>query len=354
MEVPFGQELSFSYVGMHAQDIPLYASIINVSLEEDAQALEEVVVIGYGSSGSNDLTSAVSSVNPEQILQGRVAGVNIRGTSTFRSAKRTYEQPEPLYIIDGIPIEGFVEGDLDAGEIQSVEVLKAADASALYGSMGSSGVIIITTKKSSNQEGATKTEFVIKKPYTVFSDNDITAIEINTFVIPATYEYLAAPIINENVFLTASFTNWEQHQLLPGEANIYFAGTYAGKTVLNPYTTKKEMVLSLGIEPNIIVSRKQERNFKSKSFTGNNRILDRTYTLEVKNNKSVPIHLRLLDRIPKSENKEIRVDEIVINNAEMDTKKGLLTWVMKLDPKKSQIDQFSYQVKYPKGRYISL
>ncbi len=332
LEVPFGQELSFSYLGMHSQEVPLYSSIINLNMEESVESLEEVVVIGYGASGA---------------VSGRAPGIRVRGTNSISSN-------EPLYIIDGVPIDGFTEGDLDANEIQSIDILKGADASALYGSRGVSGVVVITTKKSSTSEGATKTEFAIKKSYSIPSDNDITAIEINTFKLPATYEYFATPIINENVFLTASFSNWEQHQLLPGEANIYFEGTYAGKTVLDPYTTKKEMVLSLGIDPNITVTREQERNFKSKSFTGSNRILDRTYNLEVKNNKGIAIDLKLVDRIPKSQQKEIKVTDVVTNTADYDVKKGLLTWKMELQPQETKTESFSFQVKYPRGRYISL
>ncbi len=172
--------------------------------------------------------------------------------------------------------------------------------------------------------------------------------------MPASYEYYAAPIINENVFLTASFKDWEQYQLLPGEANIYFKGTYAGKTVLDPYTVKKEMVLSLGIDPNITVTRKQQRNFKSKSFTGSNRILDRIYDLEVKNNKNTAISLKLMDRVPKSQNKDIKVDDVETFNAEYDKKKGLLTWVLDIAPKENKKESFSFKVKYPRGKYISL
>ncbi|KPM33368.1 Hypothetical protein I595_271 [Croceitalea dokdonensis DOKDO 023] len=356
LEVPYGQELSFSYLGMHNQDIPLYSSIINLSLEEDASALDEVVVMGYGTSSSTGITGAVGSVTTERLLQGRAAGIQIRGSSSLRgtNARANYQELQPLYIIDGVPLDGYTEGDLDASEIQSIDILKGEDATSLYGSRGTSGVVIITTKKSDSVEGATKTEFVIKKTYDIPSDNDITAIEINSFALPASYEYFAAPIVNENVFLTTSFTDWEKLQLLPGEANIYFEGTYAGKTVLDPYTTKKEMVLSLGIDPNITVSRKQERNFKSRSFSGNNRILNRRYVIEVKNNKGVAISLRLLDRIPKSQNKDIKIDDILIDTADFDSKKGLLTWKLNLMPQEIKTETFGFQVKYPRGRYISL
>ncbi|MAO16174.1 mucoidy inhibitor MuiA family protein [Muricauda ruestringensis] len=341
LEVPSGKELTYSYIGMHMQELPIYSSIMNVRMEEDAQRLEEVVVTGYG-------TAAVGSVSPERTLNGRVAGVSIRGASSIDST------PEPLYIIDGVPIDNFTEGDLDENEIQDIEVLKGTNASSIYGNRSANGVVVITTKKSQMQEGATKTEFAIKEPYTILANGGITAIEVNTFKMTATYEYFAAPVLNDNVYLTASFKDWEQHQLLPGEANIYFEGIYAGKTVIDPYTTKKEMILSLGIEHNISVTRQQDRNFKSKPFVGSNRIVDRTYVLEVKNNKNIPINLKLMDRIPKSQNKEIKVDDLSTNNAEYDVSKGLLTWNMTLGPKSVQKENFSFQVKFPKGRYISL
>ena len=259
-----------------------------------------------------------------------------------------------MYVVDGLIIEDFVEGDIDMDEIQSVEVLKGASASAIYGSRGSDGIIVITTRKSSTQDDVTTTKFVIKKPYSIPSDGDITAIEINTFKLDAQYEYFAAPIVNENVFLTATFKDWEQYNLLPGEASIYFKGTYAGKTTIDPYTTKKEMVVSMGIDQNITVTRKQNKNLKSKSFTGSNRIVDRIYDLEVKNNKAVAIDLKLMDRVPISQNKDIKVDDIETLSAKYEDKKGLLTWNLKLAPQETQTARFSFQVKYPKYKHISL
>lgn len=326
LDVSSGNELIISYLGFVSQKVPIYSSIMNIQLEEDMQALEEVVVVGYG----------------------KASGVNIRGAASVPKI-----QP-PLYIVDGVPLAGFMEGDLDENEIQSVEVLKGAEAAAIYGNRGSNGIIVITTKKSIVQDDLTNTKFIIKKPYSIVSDGDITAIEINTFELPAEYEYFAAPLVNENVILTASLKDWEKFQLLPGEANIYFEGGYAGKTNLDPFTVKKEMILSLGIDPNITVSRKQQRNFKSKSFTGSNRILDRTYDLEVKNNKNLAVNLKLMDRVPISQNRDIKVDDVEPQMAAYDKKTGLLTWDLKLDSQESKKESFSFQVKYPRGRFISL
>lgn len=341
LDIHYGQELTYSYIGMLSQELPIFSSIMNVRMEEDAVALDEVVVTGYG-------TGAVASVAPERLLMGKVNGVKIRGASSPTTSS------EPLYIIDGVPVNDFTEGDLDENEIQQMEVIKGDTATGIYGNRGANGVVVITTKKSQIHEGAAKTEFAIKKPYTILADGDITAIEINTYKIPATYEYFAAPLLNENVYLTASFKDWEQHQLLPGEANIYFEGTYAGKTVIDPYTTKKEMILSLGIENNITVTRQQDRDFKSKPFVGNNRIVDRKYLLNVKNNKTTPINLKLVDRIPKSQNKEIKVDDLLFDDANYNENTGVLTWDIELQAKSTKEKTFSFQVKYPKGRHISL
>ncbi|MBD0776440.1 mucoidy inhibitor MuiA family protein [Maribacter sp. ANRC-HE7] len=335
LEVPNGKELAITYIGYTRLEIPIYSSIINCRLEESAELLEEVVVTGYGISGSS-------------------SGVRIRGLSSKSNHTKTPEPVTPLYIIDGVPVDGFIEGDLDENEIQSIDILKGDNAISLYGNRGGHGVIVITTKKSTVDTGATNTKFVIKKPYSLPSNGDITAIELNTFELKAEYSYFAAPVLNENVFMTATVMDWEQHSMLPGEANVYFEGRLAGKTTIDPYTTDKEITLSLGIDPDITVTRSQDRNFKSRSFTGSNRILDRTYELVVKNNKSTPVQIKLMDRVPLSQNKEIKVDDIEPNNASLNAKKGLLTWELQIAPKQSTTETFSFKVKYPKHKSISI
>ena len=349
-----GQELSVSYIGFRSEELPIYSSVMNIRLDEDYEALEEVIVMGYATQKKRSITGSATSTDISRRLAGRTAGVSIRGTSSVRGRSNNLPPQPPIYIVDGVIAEDFADGDIDMNEIQSVEVLKGNKAIALYGSQGNNGIVIITTKKSSMQDDLTTVKFIIKKPYSIASDGDITAIEINTFKLDATYEYFAAPILNENVFLTTTFNDWEHYNLLPGEASIYFKGSYAGKTTIDPYTTKKEMTISLGIDPNITVTRKQNKNFKRKSFTGSNRILNRTYDLEIKNNKAVAIDLKLMDRIPISQNKEIKIDDIETNSADYESKKGLLTWRLNILSKETKTESFSFQVKYPKYKRISI
>jgi TonB-linked SusC/RagA family outer membrane protein len=163
--------LVFSYVGYTQEEIAVGSqSVINVSLTPDVTALSEIVVIGYGTAKKSDVTGAISSVSSQTIkeipaqdvstaLQGRVAGVDIQKTSSRPGAEpqirirgnRSLGSPdggnnEPLIVLDGIPYLGSLTS-ISQGDIESVDILKDASATAIYGSRGSNGVIIITTKK---------------------------------------------------------------------------------------------------------------------------------------------------------------------------------------------------------------
>lgn len=326
-----GDALEFSYVGYKSETLPIHSSMINVSMSLDNQ-LDEVVVTAYSTSN-----------------------IKIRGASSV-----TNYNP-PLYIVDGIPVSENEFHNIPENQIDNIEMLKDAAATAIYGNRGNNGVVIITTKQESYtstgdiiEEGITNTQFEIQKKHSIPSNGDLTVIKINDFNVPAGFSYYAAPIINENVFLTAKFGNWSQYNLLPGEANIYFEGAYAGKTNINPQSTKDSLTVSLGVDPNVVVKRKKLDNFKSKQFLGNNRIINKAYEIEVKNNKQTDIVLVLMDRIPKSENKEIKVDDIITGNAKYNDKTGLLEWNINLSTNTNKKYSFSYLLKYPKYKRINL
>lgn len=159
--------LVFSYIGYVNQEIVVGSqSQVNVKLAEDVANLSEVVVVGYGSQKKSQLTGAISSVsakdiselpvtNARQALQGRAAGVDvtiagskpgagpqirIRGRRSFNASN------DPLYVVDGIPLSGGID-DINPNDINSMEILKDASATAIYGSRGANGVVIITTKR---------------------------------------------------------------------------------------------------------------------------------------------------------------------------------------------------------------
>ena len=174
--------LQFSFVGMKTQEIAIEGkTTINVTLAEDAIGIEEVVAVGYGTVKKSDLTGSVSSINSEQIkersstnimqsLSGKVAGVQIQQTQgapgyapsvKIRGTATITAGTTPLYVIDGIPMENADMGVVNPQDIESLEILKDASSAAIYGSRGSNGVVLITTK--SGKAGKTKVEVNYEK-----------------------------------------------------------------------------------------------------------------------------------------------------------------------------------------------
>ncbi|MGQ8336250.1 TonB-dependent receptor [Sunxiuqinia sp. A32] len=180
--------LIFSFVGMSTQEVPVEGkSVLDVTLEEDAIGIEEVVAIGYGTQRKADLTGAVTRVNNDLFensvktsmaegLQGLAAGVQVTSSSSqpgggvnirIRGISSINASSQPLYVIDGVAIDNTGEdvsvGDgpgidplasINPDDIESIDILKDASATAIYGSRGSNGVVLVTTKR--GQEGKAK------------------------------------------------------------------------------------------------------------------------------------------------------------------------------------------------------
>jgi TonB-dependent starch-binding outer membrane protein SusC len=168
-DLPDNATLVFSFVGMQTQELIVgNQTNIDVTMEEEVIGIEEVVAIGYGTTRKSDLTSAISSISEDDIaprissrieesLQGLSAGVNITQASgvpgnapliRIRGVHSISGGNSPLFVVDGFPVEdNDVIGNLNLNDVQSIEVLKDAASSAIYGSRGSNGVVIITTKR---------------------------------------------------------------------------------------------------------------------------------------------------------------------------------------------------------------
>lgn len=192
LNVEEGAVLHVSYIGYLAQEISTVGrTAVNITLLEDMKALDEVVVIGYGSLTRKDVTSSITTVksdklntgvysDPAQLLQGKVPGliitqsanpngapsITLRGASTFRSGAAQ----EPYYVIDGIP--GMSLALISPDDIESIDVLRDATATAIYGSKAANGVIIVNTKK--GREGHTSINY---SAY-VASDNILKNLDV--------------------------------------------------------------------------------------------------------------------------------------------------------------------------------
>lgn len=204
------------------------------------------------------------------------------------------------------------------------------------------------------EQNPTAVIFKINKPYTIVSSHEPTIIAIDLFELPAVFEHYAVPIMNENVFLTAKIKDWQQYDFLSGEATIYLEGSYAGKTFIDPFQTEEEMVISLGVDPNVVVERKQINAMKDKSFLGSTRIINKKYEITLRNNKNTAVEVQLYDRIPIAQNKEIKVDNAKYDDGKIEKEDGIVHWNIALDSKKSTKKTIEYEVKYPKNKRINL
>jgi TonB-dependent starch-binding outer membrane protein SusC len=192
LNIPLDAEtLQFSFVGMKTQEVPVGdRTTISVSMEQESIGLEEVVAVGYGTMKKSDLTGSVSQVvadkfkeqsiySPENVLAGRLAGVKVidgaqpgaGGSILIRGSNSMLGGTEPLYVIDGVPVEpnedargqsvgGSSESSinfLDPSSIERIDVLKDASSTAIYGARGANGVVLITTKQ--GQEGRSELSF---------------------------------------------------------------------------------------------------------------------------------------------------------------------------------------------------
>lgn len=172
LRVQSGATLEFSFMGYERQSQPA-SSNMNIVLEEDTKALEEVVVVGYGTQRKEAVTGSVASMkgdemravagsNITQSLQGRVAGVEMSQVSSkpgetmqirIRGTRSLNASNDPLIVLDGIPFAGSLS-DINPSDIKSLDILKDASATAIYGSRGANGVIIITTNRGSEGQKA--------------------------------------------------------------------------------------------------------------------------------------------------------------------------------------------------------
>jgi hypothetical protein len=269
----------FSAVGLQTRELFISSNQMNIAMQEANQSLEEVVVIGYSSSGEDrDLSRSYAKVKKEASI--------------------------PLTV--------------------------------------------------SERQNTTSFSYDIETPYTILNDGKTSTVEMKQMEVPALYEYYCAPKLEQDVFLTAKITDWADLNLLEGESNLFFEGTFIGKAIISPKTAGDTLSLSLGRDKNITVKRTSIKEFSKKQFLGSNKIDYRNFEISIRNNKKQAINLIVEDQYPLSTMKEVEVDKIEHKEAALDTETGKLKWTIQLDAGKEKKLGFKYSVKYPKGNTIIL
>jgi hypothetical protein len=198
------------------------------------------------------------------------------------------------------------------------------------------------------------TQFKIEQSYSVPSDNKFYSVEIIKYNVPAIYEYSCVPKLLSEAFLMAKIVSWEQYNLISGEINLYFEGTYVGKSSLNTNITQNTLMISLGKDKNVVVSRNKIKDFSKKQFLSSKKSELYAWEINVRNNKKQPISLVIEDQFPISTNKEIEVDRLDNGGAAYDDITGKLTWKVLLNASESKKFVFKYDIKYPSKSTIAI
>ena len=285
-------QLQFSYIGYLSQTQRVNGSTLNVRMKEDTSTLEEVTVIGYGVSNSRKRGVSRAKASEETLARGIAA---------------PYESPK-----------------LPESELISVKEQKA-------------------------QFGY---EFEIGQPLTLSSDGKTTTTEIARYQLPATYQYLGIPRADKDAFLVADATDWQQHSLLEGEANVYFENSFIGKTILDPMVANDTLHFSLGRDNGIRIQRTKVSARSSRRLLASTQEQNMTWRITVKNSRKEAVSLTLQDQIPVSENSNITVTTEELSGGQLDKSTGIIVWQLQLQPNEQREFIVQYRVKYPKNRRL--
>ena len=201
-------------------------------------------------------------------------------------------------------------------------------------------------------EGQLNTNFEIDLPYDIESDGQLHSVTIKDQEISCVLKNYAVPRIDKDAYLLAEVADWQNLDLLPGDANIIMDDTYIGKSTIDPNTTADTLNLSLGRDKRIAVKRSVVKELSSLKTTGKESKQTFTYEIIVKNNKLTDVNLLLKDQYPLSTIKEVIVALEEDGAAMVNPETGVLTWKIDLKPGESKKVRFTYTVRYPKDKKI--
>lgn len=256
-----------------------------------------------------------------------------------------------LFLNYHLPI--VINEDTDGKKVKSVMSVSPRNINSLANPSEEFGAQVkLSDGIASAQQTAVNIEFTVTSAYTILSDNTPHQVDLTVNNLTVAYAYATVPKMDKDAFVTAKVAGNDLQNQVSGEANIYFDGTFVGKTFING-TTSDSMLISLGRDKRIQVQRTLLKDFSSKSFSGSTKKEMSTWEISIRNTRKEPVVIVVEDQIPVSADKEIEVQMINNGGASFDETTGKLTWKLLLDAEQSQSVRFSFEVKYPKDKIIS-
>ena len=203
-------------------------------------------------------------------------------------------------------------------------------------------------------ENQTTVEIEVVNPYSIKSNGEKLQVDLRRYQIDALYEYYAIPKLDKDAFLIARIINWDQYNLLEGEANLYFENAYVGRSILDAKSLQDTLAISLGRDKSIVIGREKNEQFSRKKTIGSNAVETRSFKIIARNKKPQPIKLTVFDQIPVSVVSDIIVNPIELTKGQLDIKSGKVQWELNIDGQQQKDINIRYEVKYPKREKIIL
>ncbi len=204
------------------------------------------------------------------------------------------------------------------------------------------------------KQNQTTVEIAVAEKYSIASNGDQFTVSLQQYDIDAQYEYYAVPKLDKDAFLMARITNWDQYNLLPGEASLFLEGTFVGNSFLDTYASTDTLAISLGRDPGISIERKKIDIYSKSNFIGPNKVETRGFDILVRNPKSTTINLKIFDQLPVSTRGEITVTSQEISGGQLNENTGEISWDLSIKPGEQEKLELKYEVKYPKRERVIL
>lgn len=201
-------------------------------------------------------------------------------------------------------------------------------------------------------ENLLRTEYVIKSKYSITSDLKMHNVVVSTQDVPVDMTYIAVPKMDKNAFLMAKVANWEDLNLLPANARIYYDESFIGMSIIDPGTVKDTLYLDMGRDKGINIKRQNLKDKCKEQVLGDDRIHVKTVEITIRNTKSVSLDFEIEDQIPISSDPNIKITLLNKDGALYNEATGKLVWKTKIKGKGTEKIVFSFEVRHPKSKNI--
>ncbi len=323
---PVTGKFDFSFITMQAHWQPLY----DIRAEETNKPIRMIMKANvYQNTGEdwNNIQLTLSTGSPSQV--GQKPNLNpwflrFVQPTTFKAVSKNAVRMAPVQEFHMVDEETMMDMSISASEFVTPS------------------------------ETQTTIEYHIATPYNIPTGNQKQMVEMQKFEIPATFEYYAIPKLDSEVYLVGKITGWEEFVKLAGEANIFFEGTYVGKTFIDPIAVSDTLDISLGRDRGIVIERNRIKEYSQRGILGRRVTETIAWEINTRNNKKQPVTITIQDQVPVTTDANIQVNLEEKSGARYDENQGILNWKFTIAPAETLKRSFRYTVRYPSDKQLRL